>query len=90
MLSPVKERIELTVSKKFPLRPAHPERVCWGCDQFCAARDMRCGNGSDRTAHPAELFGDDWFEWGNAPTGLAAQAQLSTDSQPQDEAHKVD
>jgi hypothetical protein len=24
---------------------------------------MRCGNGSDRTPHPMELFGEDWFEW---------------------------
>jgi len=26
---------------------------------------MSCGNGSDRTQHPVELFGDDWFEFGN-------------------------
>lgn len=25
---------------------------------------MACGNGSERTPHPAELFGDDWAEWG--------------------------
>lgn len=25
---------------------------------------MRCGNGSDRTQHPFELFGEDWREWG--------------------------
>ncbi len=49
--------------KKFPENPSHPERICWGCDKFCAASDMRCGNGSDRTPHPAELFGEDWFEW---------------------------
>ncbi|GAB4215017.1 MAG: hypothetical protein Fur007_12280 [Rhodoferax sp.] len=49
--------------KRFPQAPAHPERVCWGCDEFCAAHDMRCGNGSDRTPHPAELFGDDWNTW---------------------------
>ena len=24
---------------------------------------MRCGNDSDRTQHPAELFGDDWDQW---------------------------
>jgi hypothetical protein len=50
-------------TKKFPVAPQHPERVCWGCDKFCSATDMRCGNGSDRTPHPMELFGDDWFEW---------------------------
>jgi len=52
------------MSRKFPITPAHPERVCWGCDLFCAAKDMRCGNGSDRTMHPVELFGEDWQEWG--------------------------
>jgi hypothetical protein len=25
---------------------------------------MACGNGSERTQHPVELFGDDWQEWG--------------------------
>ena len=45
------------------LRPAHPERVCWGCDKYCPADDLACGNGTIRTAHPCELFGDDWLEW---------------------------
>ena len=49
--------------KKFPVAPAHPERVCWGCDLYCPAHDMRCGNGSDRTPHPAELFGPEWQAW---------------------------
>jgi hypothetical protein len=43
--------------------PPHPERICWGCDKFCPANDLACGNGTIRTAHPAELFGDDWLEW---------------------------
>ena len=51
--------------KKFPHLPKNPERICWGCDQYCAANDMRCGNGSDRSPHPAELFGEDWREWGD-------------------------
>ncbi|GEM_PF-686763 len=84
------KRTGLTVSKKFPLRPAHPERVCWGCDQFCSAHDMRCGNGSDRTAHPAELFGDDWFEWGTDATGSSAQAHASLGGPLQDEDRKAD
>jgi hypothetical protein len=29
---------------------------------------MKCGNGSDRTQHPVELFGDDWLEFGNQNT----------------------
>ncbi|MBV8247309.1 MAG: DUF3079 domain-containing protein [Comamonas sp.] len=50
--------------KKFPQHPAHPERNCWGCDRYCAANAMACGNGSDRTQHPAEIFGADWMDWG--------------------------
>lgn len=48
---------------KIPLHPKHPERVCWGCDQYCSADDLRCGNGTIRTQHPIELFGEDWAEW---------------------------
>ena len=51
------------MAKKFPLEPSHPERVCWGCDRYCPADAMACGNGSDRTQHPSELFGSDWAEW---------------------------
>ena len=40
-------------SRKFPINPAHP-------------KDMRCGNGSDRTMHPVELFGEGWQDWGGA------------------------
>ena len=60
--------------KKFPNAPQHPERICWGCDLYCAAHDMRCGNGSDRTPHPAELFGDDWAEWGLDDVNKAGEA----------------
>jgi len=52
------------MAKIFPLRPAKPELICWGCDKYCAASDMVCGNGSDRTQHPVELFGDDWDTFG--------------------------
>jgi hypothetical protein len=51
--------------KIFPIHPANPERLCWGCDKYCAASDMLCGNGSDRTQHPYELFGEDWQSWGS-------------------------
>ncbi|BCL75863.1 hypothetical protein JHS3_15990 [Jeongeupia sp. HS-3] len=51
------------MAKKFPINPAHPERVCWGCDRYCSADDLRCGNGSGRTQHPAEILGDDWHSW---------------------------
>lgn len=63
--------VQITMSfqmaKKFPTLPAHPERICWGCDTFCAAQSMNCGNGSDRTPHPVELFGEDWRDWGPQP-----------------------
>jgi hypothetical protein len=48
---------------KIPLHPANPDRICWGCDKYCPADDLACGNGTIRTAHPAELLGDDWLDW---------------------------
>jgi hypothetical protein len=48
---------------RIPLHPKNPDRVCWGCDKYCPAEDLACGNGTIRTPHPAELFGDDWLEW---------------------------
>ena len=45
--------------------PAHPERICWGCERLCAAGALGCANGTTRTQHPKELFGDDWEEWFN-------------------------
>ncbi len=65
------------MAKKFPTTPKNPERICWGCDAYCPASDMRCGNGSDRTPHPAELFGDDWDTW-----GLDDVAAAAPDAQP--------
>ena len=53
------------MAKKFPLNPQHPERTCWGCDRYCPAKDLQCGNGSGRTQHPAELLGEDWYTWGD-------------------------
>jgi len=50
--------------KKFPLHPKNPERLCWGCDKYCPSDSLACGNGSERTQHPIELFGSDWIEWG--------------------------
>jgi hypothetical protein len=58
----------------FPIHPKHPERICWGCDKYCPADDLRCGNGTIRTEHPVELLGDDWFEW------LMEKEQASTGS----------
>ncbi|MEO6281693.1 DUF3079 domain-containing protein [Roseateles sp.] len=52
------------MAKKFPIVPVNPQRICWGCDRYCAADAMACGNGSVRTPHPSELFGEDWNSWG--------------------------
>lgn len=70
------------MAKKFPLHPKHPERICWGCDKYCSVDELRCGNGSDRTQHPIELFGRDWVELENgteeeaAANGERPQAEL--------------
>lgn len=74
------------MAKKFPTHPKHPERICWGCDRYCAVSAMMCGNGSDRTQHPVEFFGEDWLDWSpelrddqaedpSAHPSLAPQAQ---------------
>lgn len=67
------------MAKKFPLHPRHPERICWGCDRYCPADSLACGNGADRTMHPVEMLGDDWYrhgDWGIdvAETELDAEA----------------
>ncbi|AKJ30875.1 DUF3079 domain-containing protein [Caldimonas brevitalea] len=62
-------------AKKFPIVPLHPERICWGCDRYCAADSMTCGNGSVRTPHPSELFGEDWMEWGLDARSAAAHEE---------------
>jgi len=48
---------------KIPLHPKNPDRICWGCDKFCPAESLACGNGTIRTQHPSELFGEDWLDW---------------------------
>lgn len=55
------------MGKKFPLHPPHPERTCWGCDKYCPTTSLLCGNGSERTQHPVELFGNDWMNEGLDP-----------------------
>ena len=66
------------MAKKFPLHPSHPERICWGCDRYCPADSLACGNGADRTMHPAEMIGDDWYlhgDWGIEVPKPAADAE---------------
>ena len=67
-------------SKRFPVNPPHPERNCWGCDRYCAADAMLCGNGSERTQHPIETFGPGWETWTPVPEAVAtpvSEADLS-------------
>lgn len=60
------------------LHPRHPERICWGCDRYCPADDLACGNGAIRTAHLVELFGDDWLDWAERrSTSAAATARMA-------------
>lgn len=62
------------MAKKFPLQPKHPERICWGCDKYCPADALACGNGSGRTQHPIELLGPDWWlEWDMGEAATAPQ-----------------
>jgi hypothetical protein len=62
----------------FPIHPKNPERICWGCDKYCPADDLRCGNGTIRTEHPVELFGSDWFEWLMEKERAAAETRGET------------
>jgi hypothetical protein len=55
------------MGKRFPIEPPHPERTCWGCDRYCPATDMICGNGTERTQHPVELLGPGWARVGLDP-----------------------
>lgn len=66
------------MAKKFPLHPKHPERICWGCDKYCPATDIQCGNGSGRTQHPAEMLGDDWYTYGDWGLETATEADKPT------------
>jgi hypothetical protein len=51
------------------MNPAQPDRVCWGCERYCPAGELACGNGAIRTPHPKELFGEDWLAWSNGAPG---------------------
>ncbi|HEU0189531.1 MAG TPA: DUF3079 domain-containing protein [Gallionella sp.] len=68
------------MAKRFPINPPHPERICWGCDKYCPASSMACGNGSDRTQHPAEIFGLDWLEWETSNAGQDADSSVEPES----------
>ena len=69
-------------TKKIPLHPKHPERICWGCDKYCAVNALSCGNGSERTPNPQELFGDDWLEYGDCDLEPEPEAVASPGEKP--------
>lgn len=69
-------------AKKFPPLPGHPERICWGCDRYCQAQSMICGNGSVRTPHPVEMFGQDWQEWADGVPPAEAAAPFAVEAAP--------
>jgi len=79
MLHRARDQETVMAQKKFPLNPAHPERTCWGCDRYCAADAMLCGNGSERSQHPAELFGPDWADGLDDDGPMPAQPRSRTD-----------
>jgi hypothetical protein len=62
------------VAKNIPLHSKHQERICWGCDRYCPVNSLACGNGTERTLHPVELFGEDWLAWGLDASGEVPQA----------------
>lgn len=66
--------------------PSHPERICWGCDRYCAADDLACGNGTIRAPHPQELFGKEWREWAkehdSTPGRESAAARTTANDRP--------
>jgi Protein of unknown function (DUF3079) len=60
---------------KIPLHPKNPDRICWGCDKFCPADSLACRNGTIRTQHPVELFGEDWLDWAEQRESQAREGE---------------
>ena len=65
---------------KIALNPKYPERVCWGCEKLCSANDLSCGNGTIRTQHRVELFGEHWLESELDLTPMTSLNEVMTDS----------
>lgn len=61
--------------------PKYPERICWGCDKYCVADDLQCGNGSERIQHPVELDGEKWYEHGDWSNLLTSEQLEEIDKQ---------
>ena len=67
---------EIVMAKKFLIFPKNPERICWGCDKYCRADDLQCGNGCERIQHPIEVDGQDWYKKGDWSNLLSDQQQI--------------
>jgi len=50
--------------KEALIHPKHTERICWGCERYCAADNLACRE--ERLAHPIECDGYDWPRVGAA------------------------
>jgi hypothetical protein len=70
------------MARTFPIYPKHPERICWGCDRYCPAGSLSCGNGSGRTPHPMEMLGEDWLEYGDWGIEQPAKAAATEQGEP--------
>jgi len=58
---------------KSPLHPKHPDRICWGCERYCPAKQLNCRE--TRVEHPVELLGVDWWKADEpAPQKAASRA----------------
>ncbi|MDO5640462.1 MAG: DUF3079 domain-containing protein [Neisseria sp.] len=64
------------MAKKFPIHPKNPERICWGCDKYCSAADLQCGNGCERIQHPIEMDGAEWYKHGDWSNLLSEAQQI--------------
>ena len=64
------------MAKKFPIFPKNPERICWGCDKYCRADDLQCGNGCERIQHLIETDGSEWYLDGDWSNLLSEEQQI--------------
>ncbi|MGP0173406.1 DUF3079 domain-containing protein [Pseudomonas sp. NCHU5208] len=68
-----------------PARPRTKREQTLGLDRYCPATDLACGNGADRTMHPAEMLGEDWYlhgDWGFATPENPNDVQTGETSPP--------
>jgi hypothetical protein len=57
----------MTVISTVPIRFRRPAGASASNRSPCAADQMICGNGTERTQHPVELFGEGWETEGLDP-----------------------